>query len=59
MVVHASFQLTGDCPGFYLNSVIDEDMMKILNDYSKKIYDYTMNINITMREGFGRIDLID
>ena len=59
MVVHASFQLTGDCPGFYLNSVIDEDMMKILNDYSKKIYDYTMNINTTMRTGFGRIDLID
>ena len=59
MVVHASFQLTGDCPGFYLNAVIDEDMMKILNDYSKKIYDYTMNINTTMREGFGRIDLID
>ena len=59
MVVHASFQLTGDCPGFYLGSAIGEDMMKILNEYSKKIYDYTMNINTTMREGFGRIDLID
>jgi uncharacterized protein len=59
MVVHASFQLTGDCPGFYLGSDIDKDMMKILTDYSKKIYDYTMNINTTMREGFGRIDLIN
>ena len=59
MLVHASFQLTGDCPGFYLDYVIDERMMKILVEYSKKIYDYTMNINTTMREGFGRIDLID
>jgi uncharacterized protein len=59
MVVHASFQLTGDCPGFYLSSDIGDDMNKILNEYSKKIYDYTMNINTTMREGFGRIDLID
>ncbi len=59
MVVHASFQLTGDCPGFYLSSDIGEDMEKILDEYSKKIYDYTMNINTTMRDGFGRIDLID
>jgi Fe-S-cluster containining protein len=59
MVVHASFQLTGDCPGFYLSSYIGEDMEKILNEYSKKIYDYTMNINTTMRDGFARIDLID
>ncbi|MER5174214.1 MAG: YkgJ family cysteine cluster protein [Candidatus Nitrosocosmicus sp.] len=59
MVVHASFQLTGDCPGFYLSPDIDEEMKKILNDYSKKIYDYTMNINTTIREGFGRIDLIE
>ncbi len=28
MVVHASFQLTGDCPGFYLNSDIDDDMIQ-------------------------------
>lgn len=59
MVIHASFQLTGDCPGYYLCSVIDKGMMDIFNDYSKKIYDYTMNINTTMREGFGRIDLIN
>jgi hypothetical protein len=33
--------------------------MKTLNDYSEKIYDYTMNINTTIREGFARIDLND
>jgi Fe-S-cluster containining protein len=55
--VHASFQLTGDCPGFYLAKDIDGEMMAIFNDYSKKIFDYTMNINTTIREGFGRIDL--
>lgn len=59
MVIHASFQLTGDCPGYYLCSSIDKNMMDILDDYSKKIYNYTMNINKTMREGFGRIDLIN
>lgn len=59
MVVHASFQLTGDCPGYYLCPSIDKNMLDILNDYSMKIYDYTMNINTTMREGFGRIDLIN
>jgi Fe-S-cluster containining protein len=55
--VHASFQLTGDCPGFFMSKTIDEKMMSILNDYSKRIYDYTMNVNTTVREGFGRIDL--
>ena len=57
--VHASFQLTGDCPGFYICKEIDKDMMRTLNDYSEKIYDYTMNINTTIREGFARIDLND
>lgn len=59
IAVHASFQLTGDCPGFYLCSTINKSMMDIFNDYSKKIYDYTMNINTTMREGFARIDLVN
>ena len=59
MVIHASFQLTGDCPGFYLHSNIDDKAMKILDEYSKKIYEYTMNTNTTIREGFGRIDLIE
>ena len=56
MSVHASFQLTGDCPGFYMSKNIDDKMMAILNDYSTKIYDYTMDVNTTIREGFGRID---
>jgi hypothetical protein len=56
MSVHASFQLTGDCPGFYMSKNIDDKMMTILNDYSIKIHDYTMNVNTTVREGFGRID---
>ncbi len=59
MVIHASFQLTGDCPGFQLQSNIDENAMKILDEYSKKIYEYTMNVNTTIREGFGRIDLVE
>jgi Fe-S-cluster containining protein len=59
IVIHASFQLTGDCPGFYLCSTINKDMLNILNEYSKRIYDYTMNVNTTMREGFARIDLVE
>jgi Fe-S-cluster containining protein len=55
--IHASFQLTGDCPGFYLSKLVDEKMISCLNDYSKKIYDYTMRINNTVREGYARIDV--
>jgi len=56
VVVHASFQLTGDCPGFYADSSI-EPMMRILKEYSKMIYDYNMAVNRTIREKFGRIDI--
>jgi len=56
--VHTSFQLTGDCPGFYLSKNLD-DIMPILVKYSEIIYNYTMNINTTIREGFGRIDVIN
>ncbi len=55
--IHASFQLTGDCPGFYLSKNVDEAMLSCLIDYSKKIYDYNMKINNTIREGYGRIDV--
>lgn len=54
--VHASFQLTGDCPGFYLSKNLD-DIMPILIKYSGIIYNYTMNVNTTIREGFGKIDV--
>ena len=56
--VHTSFQLTGDCPGFYLSKNLD-NIMPILVKYSEIIYNYTMNINTTIREGFGRIDVIN
>jgi len=54
--VHASFQFTGDCPGFYLSKSIDE-MKSVLLEYSKIIYDYNMNSNRTMRENFGFVTM--
>ncbi|MFB5645357.1 MAG: YkgJ family cysteine cluster protein [Nitrosopumilaceae archaeon] len=52
--VHASYQFTGDCPGFYLAENTDA-MKEVLGDYSKIIYDYNMKSNRTMREGFGSV----
>ncbi|MBM2818780.1 MAG: hypothetical protein HW410_462 [Nitrosarchaeum sp.] len=50
--VHATYQFTGDCPGFYLSE--DTQLMKQeLKDYSKIIYDYNMSSSRTMRENFG------
>ncbi|TLX69966.1 MAG: YkgJ family cysteine cluster protein [Thaumarchaeota archaeon] len=54
--VHASFQFTGDCPGFYLSNSIDE-MKSVLLEYSKIIYDYNMNSNRTMQENFGFVTM--
>jgi Fe-S-cluster containining protein len=54
--VHASYQLTGDCPGFYLTKTLD-DYIPILKNYSEIIYNYTMNVNTTLRESFARIDI--
>ncbi|MBI3641933.1 MAG: YkgJ family cysteine cluster protein [Thaumarchaeota archaeon] len=54
--VHASFQFTGDCPGFYLSKSIDE-MKSVLLEYSKMIYDYNMNSNRTVRENFGYVSM--
>ncbi len=54
--VHASFQFTGDCPGFYLSKSIDE-MKSVLLEYSKMIYDYNMNSNRTVRENFGFVTM--
>lgn len=50
--VHATFQFTGDCPGFYLAENI-EQMSKELKEYSKIVYDYNMKSTRTMREKFG------
>lgn len=50
--VHATYQFTGDCPGFYLSD--DLQLMKQeLKDYSKIIYDYNMSSSRTMRENLG------
>lgn len=54
--VHASYQLTGDCPGFYLSNTLN-DMSERLDEYSKKIYSYAMEINTSLREGYARIDM--
>ena len=50
--VHASYQFTGDCPGFYLADALDV-MKKEFDEYSKIIYDYTIKFNATTRAGFG------
>ena len=54
--VHATFQFTGDCPGFYLDDSIDS-MKEILQEYSEIIYDYNLKSSGTMREGLGSISL--
>jgi hypothetical protein len=50
--VHATYQFTGDCPGFYLADSTAQ-MSEILDEYSKIIYDYNMKSGRTMRENFG------
>jgi Fe-S-cluster containining protein len=52
--VHATYQFTGDCPGFYLADST-EQMKEVLEDYSKIIYDYNMKSGGTIREGFGSV----
>ena len=52
--VHATYQFTGDCPGFYLAETTD-DMKQVLDDYSKIIYDYNMKSNRSIRENFGSV----
>lgn len=54
--VHSTFQFTGDCPGFYFAKSIDE-MKEILQEYSKTIYDYTMESNRTTRENLGSVSM--
>ena len=45
---------------FIFALLINKSILWIFSiEYSEKIYDYTMNINTTMREGFGRIDLLN
>ena len=46
--VHATYQFTGDCPGFYLAEDL-EPMKEEFKEYSKIIYDYNMASNRTNR----------
>ena len=50
--VHATYQFTGDCPGFYLADDL-KPMKEELREYSKIIYDYNMASSRTNREGFS------
>ncbi|HZD36865.1 MAG TPA: YkgJ family cysteine cluster protein [Nitrososphaeraceae archaeon] len=56
--VHASFQLTGDCPGFYTAKNL-EPIKEELENYSKIIFDYNMSMNRTTREGLGASNWVD
>jgi hypothetical protein len=57
-VVHAAFQFTGDCPGFYLDKSMDS-IMPVLQEYSGKIYSYNMAVSRTTRENYGSVDFVD
>jgi len=54
--VHATYQFTGDCPGFYLADSLDP-MKEEFKEYSKIIFDYNMASNRTTREGFSSVTL--
>jgi Fe-S-cluster containining protein len=56
-IVHASYQLTGDCPGFYTDRT-PQSMMDILQEYSKRIFEYNMSILRTKREKYGFINIV-
>lgn len=56
-IVHASFQLTGDCPGFYLDNSL-ESIMPVLQEYSAKIYAYNMAMSRTTRENYAAVSFV-
>jgi Fe-S-cluster containining protein len=53
--IHATYQFTGDCPGFYLSDYTDE-MKKEFQEYSEIIYQYNMASTRTNREGYGLVN---
>jgi hypothetical protein len=57
-VVHATFQFTGDCPGFYLDKSLD-GVMPVLQEYAPKIYNYNMAVQRTTRENYGFINFVN
>ncbi len=52
--IHATYQFTGDCPGFYLSESI-EPMKEELKEYSKIIHKYNMESSRTNRENFSSV----
>jgi hypothetical protein len=56
-VVHATFQFTGDCPGFYLEKSLDS-VMPVFQEYAPKIYSYNMAVQRTTRENYGFINFV-
>ena len=52
--VHATYQFTGDCPGFYLSENLDS-MKEEFQEYSQIIYQYNMSSNRTNRENYGSV----
>jgi Fe-S-cluster containining protein len=57
-VVHATFQFTGDCPGFYLEKSLDS-VMPVFQEYAPKIYSYNMAVQRTTRENYGFINFVN
>ena len=51
LTVHAKFQFTGDCPGFYLDNSIDS-MMSTLREYSSRIFNHNMASSRAKRQGY-------
>ena len=52
--VHATFQFTGDCPGFYLSENIVA-MKEELKEYSKIIHEYNMASSRSNRENYSSV----
>lgn len=52
LTLHAKFQFTGDCPGFYLDKSIDS-MMSILKEYSTRIFHHNMASFRAKRQGYA------
>lgn len=50
--VHATYQFTGDCPGFYLSENVDP-MKEELKEYSQIIYNYNMASSRSNRENYS------
>jgi Fe-S-cluster containining protein len=57
-VVHATFQFTGDCPGFYLEKSLDS-ILPVFQEYAPKIYSYNMAVQRTTRENYGFINFVN